>query len=153
MVNFEDIFIEYELIGLLIVCFLSSSILPIPSEPLIILSAKLQSTSLINVFVFALIGSVCGATLNYLIGIKGIYWIIKRKVKDEKKLEAWFNKYGVFVLLAVPWIPFIGDLLTIVAGALKMDFKKFLLWIVIGKAFKISVVIYAAMTGMKFLGI
>jgi len=55
--------------------------------------------------------------------------------------------------LAVPWIPFIGDPLTVVAGALKMDIKKFILWITIGKAIKISVVIYVAMSGMKFFGI
>jgi len=91
--------------------------------------------------------------INYIIGIKGINWLIKRKFEDEKKLEIWFSKYGIFVLLAVPWIPFIGDPLTVVAGALKMDIKKFILWITIGKAIKISVVIYVAMSGMKFFGI
>jgi len=55
--------------------------------------------------------------------------------------------------LAVPWIPFVGDTLTIVAGALKMNIKKFILWITIAKAIKISFVIYIAMTGMKFFGI
>jgi len=151
MFNFEDIFIQYELLGLLTGCFLSSSLLPIPSEPLIIISTKFQPA--VYVFIFALIGSVLGAILNYIIGIKGINWLIKRKFEDEKKLEIWFSKYGIFVLLAVPWIPFIGDPLTVVAGALKMDIKKFILWITIGKAIKISVVIYVAMSGMKFFGI
>jgi len=90
--------------------------------------------------------------LNYAIGIKGIKWLVKRESEKEKKLEMWFSKYGIFVLLAVPWIPFVGDLFTIVAGSLKMDLKKFILWITIGKAIKISVVIYAAMSGMKFFG-
>lgn len=139
---FEDILIQYGLIGLLIGCFTSSTILPFPSEALIFLSTKFQPITL--VFIFALIGSVCGAILNYIIGIKGINWIVKRKFEDEKKLEAWFNKYGAFVLLAVPWIPFIGDLLTIVAGALRMNFKKFIFWITISRAIKTSVVIYAA---------
>ncbi len=150
MGTFEDIFIKYELIGLLLGCFASSSILPIPSEPLIIISTKFQPV--IYVFVFALIGSVGGAMLNYAIGIKGIKWLVKRESEKEKKLEMWFSKYGIFVLLAVPWIPFVGDLFTIVAGSLKMDLKKFILWITIGKAIKISVVIYAAMSGMKFFG-
>ncbi len=148
METFEDIFTKYELIGLLLGCFLSSSILPLPSEPLIMLIAKVQPA--IYVFIFALIGSVGGAMLNYVIGIKGIKWLVKRESEKEKKLEMWFSKYGIFVLLAVPWIPFVGDPLTIVAGALKMDLKKFIFWITIGKAIKISVVIYAAMTGMKF---
>ncbi|PKP59650.1 MAG: hypothetical protein CVT88_04995 [Candidatus Altiarchaeales archaeon HGW-Altiarchaeales-1] len=150
MGTFEDIFIKYELIGLLLGCFASSSILPIPSEPLIIISTKFQPV--IYVFVFALIGSVGGAMLNYAIGIKGIKWLVKRESEKEKKLEMWFSKYGIFVLLAVPWIPFVGDLFTIVAGSLKMDLKKFILWITIGKAIKISVVIYAAMAGIKFFG-
>ncbi|OQX20646.1 MAG: hypothetical protein BWK75_04645 [Candidatus Altiarchaeales archaeon A3] len=143
-------FVEYELIGLLLGCFLSSSILPLPSEPIIIFSVKFQPV--IYVFVFALIGSVGGAMLNYVIGIKGIKWLVKREGEKEKKLEMWFSKYGIFVLLAVPWIPFVGDPLTIVAGALKMDLKKFIFWITVGKVIKISVVIYAAITGMKFFG-
>ncbi|MDI6730112.1 MAG: YqaA family protein [Candidatus Altarchaeum sp.] len=151
METFEDIFTKYELIGLLLGCFASSSILPLPSEPLIMIIVKFQPA--IYVFIFALIGSVGGAMLNYVIGIKGIKWIVKRESEKEKKLEMWFSKYGIFVLLAVPWIPFVGDLLTIVAGALKMDLKKFIFWITISKAIKISVVIYVAMTGMKFFGI
>jgi len=154
MINFENIIntlAEYDLTGLLIGCFLSSSILPFPSEPLIIISIKFQPP--IYVFISGLIGSVLGAMLNYIIGIKGINWIVKRKFEDEKKLEVWFNKYGTIVLLAVPWIPFVGDTLTIVAGALKMNIKKFILWITIAKAIKISFVIYIAMTGMKFFGI
>lgn len=148
---FEDLVVEFGLIGLLIGCFASSSILPFPSEPLIILSAKFQP--IIYVFVFALVGSVSGAMLNYVIGIKGIEWLVKREGEKEKRLERWFNRYGEFVLLAVPWLPFIGDPLTIVAGALKMDLKKFIFWITISNAIKTFVVIYAAMAGMKFFGI
>ncbi len=151
MMNFEDIIVSYGLFGLLMGCFASSSILPFPAEPLIIISVSFQP--IFYVFIFALIGSVLGATANYVIGLKGVNWVVKRDFKKEKGLEKWFNKYGIFVLLSVPWIPFIGDPLTIVAGALKMNLKKFLFWIIIGKAIKISVVIYVAIAGMKFFGI
>jgi len=138
--NLEDLIISYGLIGLFIVCFASSSILPFPAEPGIILAISIFDV--VYVFIFAFFGSVSGAILNYVIGLKGIHGIVKRNVKKEKELEKWFNKYGGIILILVPWLPFIGDPLTIVAGALKMRFEKFLLWISIGKFIKIFLVIF-----------
>lgn len=149
--GFEDIVTSYGLIGLFILCFASSSILPIPAEPGIILATtKFNAT---YVFIFAFFGSLLGAILNYVIGLKGIHGIVKRNVKKEKELERWFNKYGAIILILVPWIPFIGDPLTIVAGALKMKFIKFLLWISIGKFIKIFVVVLIGMSVLNSLHI
>jgi len=33
-----------------------------------------------------------------------------------QQAQQWFGKYGGFLLLASPWIPFAGDLVSIVAG-------------------------------------
>ncbi|MFN4050402.1 MAG: YqaA family protein, partial [Acinetobacter pittii] len=93
---------------------------------------------------------ILGSILNYIIGLKGIHWIVKRNEKREKKLENLINKYGAIILILVPWIPLIGDPLTIVAGALKMKFEKFLLWISIGRFIKIFVIVFIGMEILKF---
>lgn len=147
----EDIIISYGLIGLFILCFASSSILPFPAEPGIILATS--KFNVIDVFIFAFFGSLLGAILNYFIGLKGIHGIVKRKVKKEEELKKWIDKYGAIILILVPWLPFIGDPLTIVAGALKMKFEKFLFWISIGKFIKIFVVVFIGMEIFKGFGI
>jgi len=56
-----------------------------------------------------------------------------RNSKEEIKAEHWFTKWGSAIIFFAPWIPFLGDALTVVAGALKMDFKKFLLFNLAGR--------------------
>jgi len=131
---------NYGLIGVFAATALSDSIVPIPAWPAIGAAALFLNPFL--VFIFAFAGSMLGMTTNYYIGLKGIHgFLVKRKPKAEKKAQKWFHKYGVYALLFLTWIPFIGDPLTIVAGALKMPFKKFFFYISLAKAWTIAVII------------
>lgn len=131
---------EYGLLGLFLINILSASILPFPSEPSIIAFLKFFPAQ--EVFIAAFSGSMIGGITNYFIGLKGVHnWLVKRSPEEEAKLEKWFNKYGMFVLIAAPWIPFVGDPLLIVAGASGMELKKFLLWVSAAKIIKILAVI------------
>lgn len=135
-----NIFIKYGLVGLLFITTLSSSIVPFPSEPAIVLAATIYNPVL--VFVISLIGYVIGGITNYYIGLKGLHnFFVRRSPKDEKKAQRLFDKWGPAVLIIAPWIPFIGDPLLIIAGVLKMRFKKFILYSTIGKIIKILALI------------
>jgi membrane protein YqaA with SNARE-associated domain len=133
----------YGLIGILAATALSDSIIPIPAWPAIGLSVAFFHPIL--VFIFAFAGSMIGMITNYYIGLKGIHTlIVRRNPKTEKKAQKWFHKYGVYALLFLTWLPFIGDPLTIAAGALKMPFKKFLFYITLAKTWTIIVIITVA---------
>ncbi|MBU5558015.1 MAG: VTT domain-containing protein, partial [Candidatus Aenigmarchaeota archaeon] len=80
-------------------------------------------------------------------------WIFKRNTELEKKAEIWFKRWGAITLLTLTWIPFIGDPITIVAGALKMPFKKFFTFILIAKMWTIAAIIAIAWFGLSAFGL
>ncbi len=132
---------ELGLIGLFLNTILSASIFPLPSEPAILLATKFFSAT--SVFLVATIGGFLGALTNYFIGLKGIHgFLVERKPKEEKKAQELFDKYGPAILLAAPWIPFIGDPLMIIAGALKMDFRKFALLALVARTIKTAALVF-----------
>lgn len=127
---------NYGLIGLLLSTFLAYSIVPFPSEVVIITSTVALNP--IIVFLFSFIGATMGGILNYYIGYWGrhIYKKLKKKKKiskREKQVEKIFHKYGPASLLLFGYFPIIGDPLIVVSGVFKLDFKKFLIYSSIGK--------------------
>ncbi|MDP2285974.1 MAG: VTT domain-containing protein, partial [Pseudohongiella sp.] len=59
------------------------------------------------------------------------------------RAQAQFNRYGVWSLL-LAWLPVVGDPLTFVAGALRVQFWLFLLLVAIGKSLRYAVLIFLA---------
>lgn len=141
MFSFEQL----GLIGLFLNTFLAASILPLPSEPYIVLAAA--SFNPWNVFIISVVGGVLGAVTNYYIGLKGLHnFLVKRNPKRERRAQYILKKYGLFVLLAAPWIPFIGDPLVIGVGALRMEPKRFLLLITVARMIKTAALIFLSMS-------
>lgn len=142
---------NYGLIGLFVILFLSASLLPFPSEPELILALKLWPLE--QIFVVTLLASTLAAYINYLVGLKGLHtFLVKRDPKDEKKAEKLFEKWGWPVLFLSPWIPFIGDLIPLVAGTLNMSWKKFLVVIIAGRAFKTIAILWFGSLLFKLIG-
>jgi len=129
------------LLGLFANTFLAASILPLPSEPSIVLAAGFFTPW--SVFTVSVVGGVLGAITNYFIGLKGLSnFLIKRNPKSEARARSMFGKYGALVLLVAPWVPFVGDPLIIIAGALRMESKKFLLLITVARIIKTAALIF-----------
>ncbi len=146
------IFIQWGLLGVTAATALSDSIVPVPAWPVIGIAVKFFDPVL--VFFAALAGSMIGMTTNYYIGYKGIRnWLVCRNPKEEKKARKWFDKWGVIVLLTLTWIPFIGDPITIVAGTLRMPFKKFFAYILVAKIWTIAAIITIAWFGLNAFGL
>ena len=75
---------NYGLFGILIGTFLSYSILPLPTDAVIVLGVNYFSPYAVRLF--ALLGSTLGSMMNYFIGLKGIrLFFIKQSSKKEKK--------------------------------------------------------------------
>ena len=138
----------FDLFGLLILfanALLSASILPFPSEPAILLAAVVFDPFV--VFAVAVTGGVIGAITNYYIGLKGLHnFLARRSPEKERKAQRMFDRYGSLVMIAAPWIPFVGDPLMIVAGALKMDFRKFLALITISRILKTAALVFLSVS-------
>lgn len=124
-------------LSLLFIAFLSGSLLPLGSEGLLIYDIK-SGYSIFWLLLFATIGNVLGAILNYYLGLKGEEFLLQKgymsyptfiKAKDR------FKKFGSFALL-ISFMPIIGDPLTFIAGALKYNFKWFLILVTISKAIR-----------------
>lgn len=128
------------LVGIFLASFLSHSILPLPLEPTLLVASKLFNNYFI--FIFALAGAIVGSILNYYIGHKGIkFFMPKPNSKSYQKAQKLFLKYSKLSLIVFGWVPFIGDPLTVVSGAFKMNFKEFLIYSTIGKAWHLALII------------
>lgn len=122
--------------GLFAAALVAATILPAQSELLLagLLGAGQQSPWLLVAFASA--GNVLGSIINwglgrFLIHLRHRRWFpLKPAVYD--RAVGWFNKYGLWSLL-LAWVPVIGDPLTVVAGALRVDLLRFTVLVAIGK--------------------
>ncbi len=132
---------EFGLLELFAVSALSS-VLPIPTEPTIVLLLEVhENLALILAVVF--IGSVIGASVGYALGKYGVRKIIPfHNPEREKRAREWFTRYGAALLLISPWIPFLGDLVPIAAGVEEYRVRRFISVISIAKFVKVAAVIY-----------
>jgi membrane protein YqaA with SNARE-associated domain len=133
MLEYGSYFIEgYGLLGVLVGTFLSFSVLPVPTDPVIIAAVGYFNPLL--VFFVAMVGSTLGSITNYYIGLKGVRFFLRNKnSKNERKAERIFEKWGLFGLIFFSGLPFIGDPLIILAGTLRVGFWKFLFYTTLGK--------------------
>lgn len=67
------------------------------------------------------------------------------KRKDEGKHSRYrklLEKYGWAIIFVSPWIPVLGDIIPIIAGAKRYDFKKFMIAIAAGKIVRAVAMIF-----------
>ena len=146
----NSVFQEYGILGLFLNALLSATAIPLPTE--ILTSALLAGgESVLNVSIVLIVGSSIGGLLNYVIGFGGgrfAHWLKKtvkhddsKENKDNKKSHKILTKLGWTGIFFSPFIPVIGDLILISAGAKKMNFRKYLLFMIGGKIFKTVIVV------------
>jgi membrane protein YqaA with SNARE-associated domain len=122
--------------GLFTTALVAATILPAQSElPLAaLLTAGDQNPVLL--VAFASLGNVLGSIINwglgrFLIHLRHRRWFpLKPEVFD--RAVGWYNRYGLWSLL-LAWLPVVGDPLTVVAGALRVDLLRFTALVAIGK--------------------
>lgn len=116
-------------------CFLSSTIIPFPSEATVIYCLS-QNQDPVLVLVLATLGNSLGGATNYYLGQLARDKWMKR---TSPKAQALVLKYGVYAAL-LAWLPIIGDPLMLALGIYKtkkiptfflMTLGKFLRYIVL----------------------
>ncbi|MCF8345650.1 MAG: VTT domain-containing protein [Bacteroidales bacterium] len=113
---------------LLIISFLVLDLfLPIPSSFVMILSGKLLGFALGGLIAF--LGAILSAMLGYTIcriGGHKMYFKLNG-AGDSRKIEEWFEKYGLLAIIISRPIPMLTEILSCLAGLSKIQFKNFLL--------------------------
>ena len=132
--------------GLFLISFLAATIIPMGSEAAVIIMV-LAGYNPGLVLVVASTGNSLGALLNYFMGKWGSDFLFSRFFKTDAdvlaKAEKTYGKWGSPALFFA-WLPVIGDPLTVIAGALKVNIYVFLFWVVLGKSLRYFFVIKAA---------
>ena len=136
---------EYLYAGVFLAAILETIIPPIPTMAVFPTAGFIASQNGLNVFEVVILGIVgglgasIGSTVIYFIALKlgrvALLKYLKRVRVSEKKLERvekWFEKYGDNAVLFGRMIPVFREMISIPAGLLKMDTKKFLLYTVLG---------------------
>lgn len=142
----DEFVFQFGYLGLFIISFLAATLLPLGSE-LFVAAMTLSGFNVALVFVVATVGNTLGAMTNYYVGKLGAGFIFSRfiKVDQEKRqnVERIYHKWGSPALF-FSWAPVVGDPLTVVAGGFNLKFSVFILWVLIGKAFRYALVILTA---------
>jgi membrane protein YqaA with SNARE-associated domain len=124
--------------------FLAATILPVSSEAVLAGLIAAGQGNPVTLFAVATVANTLGSVVNWLIGL-GIARFRDRPwfpVSHERYEAATrqFARYGLWSLLFA-WLPFVGDPLTVVAGALGVPLGRFVLLVAIGKAARYAMVI------------
>ena len=120
-------FVKYGLLGL----FLNSVFASFIPFPIAVTSTALllDGQNPVMVFLVMATGSVGGGLLTYLVGYDGkkIYRLLRKtqRSKDYDKGFEWLNKHGWIIIFALSLVPILTEIVTIIAGVKKYDFKKF----------------------------
>ncbi len=128
------------LLGLFAGTFLSATLIPFPSEALVVGFYELDYT-IAAVLTIATLGNWLGGLTNYWIGYKsaqaaqGSARLKKRFNLTDAKINLWekrLDKWGVWLGL-LSWVPIIGDPMVAVLGFFKVKFWPLVIFMLVGK--------------------
>ena len=141
----SDLLSEYLFAGVFIAALIETIIPPIPTMavfPTAGFIASQNGLSVIEAVFLGIIGGLgasIGSTVIYLIALKLgrtalLRYLNKVKVSEKKleKVERWFEKYGDKAVLFGRMIPVFREMISVPAGLLRMNVKKFLAYTILG---------------------
>lgn len=125
--------------------FLAATIMPFSSE-VILFSLLRQGDQPSWVLVaVATSGNTLGAAANWVLGRYLLQYRDRRwfyfKADQLEKMQHWFRKFGIWSLL-FSWLPLGGDILTCIAGIMRVPFGFFLPLVAAGKGCRYIAVLY-----------
>jgi len=144
-------------LGVFLAMFLESSVIPIPSE-VIIIAAGSFGVPLVSIVIFGALGSTLGAVVGYLLGRYAAVPVILKfgkfiliKPHHIYKAEAFAKKYGIWSVLIgriLPVVPF--KVFSIAAGITKLPLWPFVICTLIGVLPRIYLLALFGLTIVKY---
>lgn len=133
---------EYGLSTVFVVSFISATLLPMGSEPVVFGLVKLNPALFWPAILVATVGNTLGGAVDWWMGY-GAHKVANKYAKSSNHVRAlqWLEKLGPKACL-LAWLPAVGDPLCAVAGWLKLPFWPCVAYMAIGKFAR-----YVTMTG------
>ena len=124
--------------------FLAATIMPFSSEVILFSMLGRGEPPLLLVLV-ATVGNTLGAVVNwalgrYLLHYRDRKWFYFSRDQIER-MQHRFNRYGVWSLL-FSWLPLGGDVLTCIAGIMRVRLAVFLPLVALGKGGRYLIIMY-----------
>jgi membrane protein YqaA with SNARE-associated domain len=134
---------EYSLGTVFVVSFISATLLPMGSEPVVFGLVQLNPALFWPVVLVATTGNTLGGAVSWWMGF-GAHRVAERYKKNSLDLKAldWLRRLGPKACL-LAWLPLVGDPLCSVAGWLKMPFWPCVAYMAIGKFLRYTVMTIA----------
>jgi len=122
--------------SLFFTALVAATILPAQSELLLVALLAGGSHDPVLLVTAASLGNVLGSIINwglgrFLIRFRERRWFPLKPAAFDRAV-GWYNRYGIWSLL-LAWVPIVGDPLTVVAGALRVDLARFTILVATGK--------------------
>jgi membrane-associated protein len=131
-------------VGLFIIVFAETGLLIgffLPGDSLLFTAGLFAAQGLFNIYelvVLLMIAAIVGDAVGYYIGKKSGHALYARedsrffKKKHLLATKEFYDKYGVFTIVAARWMPFARTFAPVVAGIAEMPYSTFLTYNVIG---------------------
>ena len=124
-------------LSLFLSAFLAATVLPAQSEAVLAYQISVYPEALVCLVAVSTTGNVLGAMLNWALGRFFTHFSDRSwfPVPCHKltSAERHYKQYGRYSLL-LSWVPFIGDPITVVAGALREPLWSFLVLVTLAKS-------------------
>ncbi|MDO9165155.1 MAG: YqaA family protein [Rhodoferax sp.] len=124
---------EYGLSTVFVVSFISATLLPLGSEPVVFGLVKLSPDLFWPAILVATVGNTLGGAVTWAMGLAS-HKVVDRYQHSKHHLRAldWLERIGPKACL-LSWLPVVGDPLCAVAGWLKLPFWPCMAYMAIGK--------------------
>jgi membrane protein YqaA with SNARE-associated domain len=141
---------QYGLSTVFVVSFISATLLPMGSEPVVFGMVQLSPELFWQVIGVATLGNTLGGAVDWWLGY-GAHRVADKynHSKHHMKVLDWLQKLGPKACL-LAWLPAVGDPLCAVAGWLKLPFWPCLVYMAIGKFARYVLMTAAAVELVKF---
>ena len=138
---------QYSLSAVFVVSFISATLLPMGSEPLVFGLVQLNPAQFWPVVLVATVGNTLGGGVSWWMGL-GAHRLADRWGHSRWHGHAldWLQRLGPKACL-LAWLPLVGDPLCAVAGWLRLPFWPCLAYMAVGK-FARYVLMTSILTGL-----
>jgi len=126
---------QYGLSTVFVVAFVSATLLPLGSEPVVFGLVQLNPSMFWPAVIVATLGNTLGGAVTWWMGY-GVERAYERVTHDEKAAHPralrWLERFGAKACL-LSWLPVVGDPLCAAAGWLRLPFWPCVGYMAIGK--------------------
>lgn len=149
-------FVEaYGIMGTFVISIFESFIFPVPTAFFVTPTTALGVDPFWTALA-ATVGSLIGAVIGYFLGFHLGQPIAVKLFKQKRldKVEKWYQKWGEWIVLFAAAGPLPFKITTWCSGIFKLNFKKYMVFCIIGRTFQFFVAAYVgSLVGPWILGV